>query len=360
MRPLIYLVLLILAFHIAGCNNKNRIKPLKPLTVATGEWEPYVGEQLPKNGPLAELMSAVLADLGYVPIFKFYDWGIVERQVYLGYPSMAFPYLRSKERLDTGFMYSAPITRLDYVLFYHKRTNASADQIRSLEALKSRLDQSGNRIKIAKIKGYTKLDPFDTAKYYQQVNSAEEGFNLLIRDSTVQYFLESRRVGLEILKSNLLLDDKDDFSYLGNSPDPGIPDDPALAKKSNFHILLSPRFPVEDTSKLNEAIRKLDSLFLQTLEEKIAASSTVRNEGFLHSRSDDPIYGFSSPEDQGPDCVLPENTRVIVIEWHASYLTMLEERRDFRNDSKSQVKILNGPLRGKVMWVMSTQIHLDN
>jgi polar amino acid transport system substrate-binding protein len=359
MKYLIPLVIILPLFIFAHCSDEKQIKPLKPLTVATGEWEPYVGENLPKNGPVAEMMSAVLAELEYVPVFKFYDWGIVERHLQAGYPSMAFPYLKSEERIKNGFKYSVPIIQLDYVLFYYNPNQDSLSQIKSLETLKASFDQDGNNMKIAKIKGYSKLSPFDDNIYYMKVNSAVEGFNLLMKDSTVQYFLESRLVGLAVLKSQELLADKDDFSYLGKSLNENVPDDTALAKNSNFHILLSPKVPDQLVADLNEAIGNLDTLFLNSVKDKILSASELKSTAVLNSTTGYPIYGYPNFNENIPIYLLPGNTKVLVMNWHETYQERITEPDILNDILKSQVKVLNGPLQGKVMWVSSKQIHLE-
>lgn len=340
---------------VNGCSSSDQIKPLKPVRVATGNWEPFVGENLPHNGPLAEMISTVLVDLGYVPEFKFYDWPMVEIHLKTGNPGLAFPYIKSNDRLKEGFQYSDPLYTFEYVLFYHKDREKEFSLLTSLDQIMKK------GLHIGRIRGYTKLPAISDKNTYIPVSSTVEGFQLLRKSATgsvsktkkIDFLLESKIVGLRTLKSQDISQDKDEFKYLGQNGKP------ELISKASLRVMLSPKYDETLVKKINKAIHNPDNQqIFDSVSERIKATSL--DTAYLSANVDKAIFGYKNAENNGARYLLPRNSRVLVVKWGSAYTEAVDSNSNDQVENRSLVKLLSGPLRGKLVWVNNVHITLEH
>ena len=339
---------------VSACSTDDQTKPLKPLRVATGNCEPFVGEKLPHNGPIAEMISTILVDMGYAPKFKFYDWPMVEVHLKTGYPGLAFPYIKSEERVEDGFQFSDPLYTFEYVLFYRKDRAQEFSSIITLEEIKSR------GLKIGRIRGYAKIPSITGDESYVQVSSAAEGFQMLRRSSDgngssgkkIDFLLESKAVGLRSLSSRDIAEDKDEFRYLGDNGNR------ELVSKTSLRIMLSSKAHNSILEKINGSINdnKNQELF-DSLRERIGGGTQYA--AFLSAENGKAIYGYTSPTERERGFLLPRNTKVLVVKWGVAYTKALDIKNEEQAGDKSRVKLLSGPLRGKVVWVDNDYLTLE-
>lgn len=329
---------------ITGCSSDNQVKPLKPLHVATGNWEPYVGENLPHNGPLAEMVAVILVDLHRVPEFKFYDWLMIRKHLEAGYPSIAFPFNKPEQAERKGFHYSEPLLSFDYVLFYHKKNHEAAKKIKSLT------DLNNSSKRIGRIRGYTKLPSIQNDSAYTEVASTVDGFNRLLNGDDMDYLLEGKIVGLRILQSQLIAADKDDFKYLGQPEGPHDQEETKFISNVDLHIMLSPRLDTKILDRINAAIGDpKNEEFFKSLRRRINANAGIQDTAFLVAPGNETISGFFNRTGKTPDVLIPGNSKVLVTDWGQAY--QIKSETEQPNSGRSQVKLLNGPLIGKVVWV---------
>ncbi|MCU7807381.1 MAG: transporter substrate-binding domain-containing protein [Candidatus Thiodiazotropha sp. (ex Semelilucina semeliformis)] len=337
---------------IAGCSSEDQVNPLKPLRVATGNWQPFVGEELPHGGPLATMISTIFVDLGYVPEFQFYDWPMVEIHLETGYPSLAFPFIKSDERVAKGFRFSNPLHTFDYVLFYHKDR---AEEFSTIESFGDLHDMS---LKIGRIRGYAKLTSISGDDDYVEVPSAVAGFGMLRRskhDNTedgkrIDFLLESKSVGLDILKSRHVASDKGDFMFLGQA---GREE---LISKVSLSIMVSPKMDASILSEINDAIEG-NKRFFDGLRSKMVASN--ESEANLVSPTGTTIFAYEGRLSDNASFIIPRNSQVLIVEWGEAYTNELHSNSsEFIGFGKSQVKLLNGPSKGRVVWVKNEYISL--
>lgn len=340
---------------LVGCSSDDQVKPLKPLQVATGNWEPFVGEHLPHNGPLAEMVTTILGDFGYAPEFQFYDWPMVEKQLERGYPALAFPFIESEERKnERGFVFSEPLQVVDYVLFYHKDREAEFSSISSMQDIVDR------ELKIGRIRGYAKLSAIQGEENYIEAPSAVSGFKMLRRNKhddglggkKIDFLLESRIVGQDILEGEHIDHDKDDFMYLGQAGPTG------LISKVNLCIMLSAKLDKDVTAAINESINSPKNReFFENLREKTAHSRPET--ALLSAPRGKLIYGYARESSDAEVIVIPQNSRVLIMKWGNVYTAANNRVMEDVDPGVSQVKLLNGPLKGKVMWVSGRNITLE-
>lgn len=91
--------------------------PVVPLV--TGEWPPYVSQELPGQGPITEIVVAALAAVGCRASVQFAPWKRCEWMLAEGKAFGAFPYVRNVAREKT-FAFSQPFIRLEDRFFYLK------------------------------------------------------------------------------------------------------------------------------------------------------------------------------------------------------------------------------------------------
>lgn len=103
------------------------------LTLATGEWAPYVSRDLPKNGFITEIISEALRIMDVEPRYVFYPWRRCYEGVVSGKVWAAFPYSRTEER-EKEVLYSDNISYSVTKFFTYG--DADIDGYASLEALK--------------------------------------------------------------------------------------------------------------------------------------------------------------------------------------------------------------------------------
>lgn len=346
-----YLIFLTIAiFIISGCNKSTQVKPLKPIHVATGDWEPYVGQNLKNNGPVAQLISTILIEIDYLPVFKFYDWGFIHPHLDAGYPGFAFPYLKGNDTLD--YKYSIPIVKLDYVLFYYGTANKSEYNFESVDQIVEA------NMKIGLIKGYTKFPGLDNDSIYTEVPNALEGFEKLVNGS-IDFLLEAKNVGQQLTMSGKIKADASHFNYLGKARQPNKKDNSVFVKNLSYRIKFSLKVSNEFISSINNAIKKCTVTdYYKSLEAKANELQKEEIQAHIISHDNSLVYGYRSSLKEQPDYVLPSSSKVVVLKWNEIFYSQINKKDKTHAQLRSQVKILKGPLKGKVLWVENKQIEL--
>ena len=93
------------------------------ITVAATEWSPYMSEQLPNNGVVAEITRVAFEKAGYKAVFKFYPWKRLLASAEDGAVDAAMGVSYTEER-TAYFLYSVQTTFEDpKVIYYNKHEN---------------------------------------------------------------------------------------------------------------------------------------------------------------------------------------------------------------------------------------------
>ncbi len=96
------------------------------VTIMTGEWPPYVSENMENNGFTAEIVSHAMLAADLEPAFSFMPWKRCARNVESGEGLAAFPYAVTAEREEYA-SFSEPIAKTRNVFFYIKSNLGSFD-----------------------------------------------------------------------------------------------------------------------------------------------------------------------------------------------------------------------------------------
>jgi hypothetical protein len=299
------------------------------------------------------MMSTILIDLGYVPEFKFYDWPLAEIHLETGYPGLAFPFIKSKERVEKGFRFSDALHTFDYVLFYHKDREQTFSSITALK------DIQDKGLKIGRLRGYAKLASLLHDKNYIEIPNAATGFQMLQtgNDGIVQkgkqidFLLESKAVGLAALESSQISYDKDDFRFLGQD---GRGE---LISRVSLRVMISPKLDASILHKINLSIKE-NKEFFDSLRTRTGSNDQVM--AFLAAPVGEIIYGYGGKAASTGKFMIPQNSSVLITEWGQAYSVDALDNHLASVPGRTQVKLLSGPLKGKVVWVGSQYITLES
>lgn len=339
-------------FMCAGCTSGTQVKPLKPIHVATGEWAPFVSQNLENNGPVAQMISTILIELDFIPTFKYYDWGSVHTHLNTGYPSFAFPYMMGNDTLE--YKYSDPIIDLDYVLFFYSEDGGSKCSFDSLDDIV----KAGKTI--GRIKGYTKLPWIEDDSAYEEVSSSLDGFRMLA-DGKIDFLMEARHAGELLTKSDKILADASNFGYLGKSDSLGEKDDTTFVSKLSFRIKFSSMVSDEFISSINHSIESAHkTIYYQNLIDKINNPKKESWLAYLKDSDSSLIYGYSGSSVDKFDYILPASTKVVVVEWNRIFCDKITLQGENYSKLRSKVKVLNGPLNGKIVWIENRNIFIKD
>ncbi|VEB40695.1 Bacterial extracellular solute-binding proteins, family 3 [Chromobacterium violaceum] len=104
--------------------------------LASGEWPPYVSQQLPEQGVYTEIVREAFRRAGYQVRISFQSWPQTELLTKSGKAAAAFPYRPTPER-EKDFDFSAPLMHSTSYLFYHKPHQPNPPQpFKSLDELR--------------------------------------------------------------------------------------------------------------------------------------------------------------------------------------------------------------------------------
>lgn len=161
----------------------------RTITLATLEWEPYIGPHLPGKGYVAEVVNKALKGAGYEVQLDFYPWA---RAIHLAENGSIDGYVPEyySDSLDEHFYISDPFPGGDLVFF--KRTTDSISY-KTLQDLKPYV--------IGVVRGYVNTEEFDNASYLQieEVMGDQQNFQKLLQ-KRIDLVVADRNVGLWLLK----------------------------------------------------------------------------------------------------------------------------------------------------------------
>ncbi|KUE78472.1 amino acid ABC transporter substrate-binding protein [Aeromonas schubertii] len=84
--------------------------------IAVGEWPPYVGAELPRQGFLCELVKEAFHEVGIEASFHFFPWQRAYKLTLAGEFEATMPWFRSAQR-EQAFYYSLPLGHFTTRLF---------------------------------------------------------------------------------------------------------------------------------------------------------------------------------------------------------------------------------------------------
>ena len=109
----------LLAVPIATSETQTNQGTLSKLELSVGEWPPFLGENLPKQGLIANLLTDVFIDAGYQVEFNFLPWIRAYQVTAKGDYAATAVWMFKEERAE-DFYYSDPVLNERFVFIYRK------------------------------------------------------------------------------------------------------------------------------------------------------------------------------------------------------------------------------------------------
>jgi polar amino acid transport system substrate-binding protein len=175
-------------------DSQSKSTELIDIQISAGEWPPFLGESLPNQGIVRQLITDVFFDAGYDVEFVFLPWSRAYQETAKGNYSATAVWMFKDDRAN-DFLYSDPVLNEQFVLFH--RTDTPFNWA-TLDDLKGKLIGGGQ--------GYSYGPMFDKA--------LEEGQFEMLRQARVEQniqMLATSRIDLfieEMSVANYTLNDK--------------------------------------------------------------------------------------------------------------------------------------------------------
>lgn len=326
----------VLVLAVVITNTKlNPTRPDRPVIIATSDWAPYVGRDLPADGPLAEILRQVLASQGYDATVEYTSWDLALKRVDSGQALAAFPLVASEARADE-FLASDPLVQFVYVLFYD--TTRPPPVVNAPEDLRE--------LRVARITGYDYWPELDHAvgTYVDYLSSAE-AFRALAADE-VDLVVEGNLAGQAVLSSSEVPLDGARFRVLEG-------EHPLLSSAQALHLFVAQDRASEDFLEgFNQALAEFQYTEAHNqLMRDLQTPSGARDVALVGVEDELPTLMDSTGR---PVATLPRGSRAAVLSWpegtgHGEVPPA---------DLTVEVKVLDGPGQGRVGFVNLAELEL--
>ncbi|NDV25887.1 ABC transporter substrate-binding protein [Desulfovibrio sp. JC010] len=183
----------------------------RSVSLATGEWPPYVSEYLVDNGMAAELVAEVFKEVGIEVSNTFYPWTRALLSVEKGGCAGSYPWRKEVDREEFG-LFSDELFSTEFMFFYYK--NKFQDN-ESLNAEKVYPYIVGVPL------GYAQLEDLKKRGYRCKVITNSANGILMLLKGHIDFLAEAEAVG-DFLIRQLLMGREDEFGKInaGLSPKP--------------------------------------------------------------------------------------------------------------------------------------------
>ena len=159
------------------------------ITLATLEWEPYIGSKMSRYGLTAEIVMEVFELMGYSVDIKFHSWTEAMQLGEAGSIDGIFPAYHSESR-EAHFAFSEPFAESP-LGFYKKSAAVAGPNISQLKRAEEnivfpedpRVDQTAvlklmRQYKFGVVKGYVNTPEFDAATFLEKVEAQSDEENM--------------------------------------------------------------------------------------------------------------------------------------------------------------------------------------
>lgn len=324
------------AFVVAGLR-ANPISPARPMPISSGSWAPFVGPELPDGGPLAKLVTETLRRSGYSPEISYTSWSLAEGRVTSGASLGVFPLVGSASR-RANLLLSDRLLDFEYVLFYNRRNGEPK--------VETAADLS--RLRVGGIAGYDYWSTLESAVGdFVEFDTSLDGFRALA-DGKIDVLAEGLLSGQAVLTSSAFAGDTGDFSH--------IKGDSSLVHSVEGLYFMMPNTAAGATV-LERFNRELGKMRQTGEAERIVAELTP---AATQAVALNPFGNTGLVEllDANGKLVLlaPQGTRAQVLAWPKEFS---DAGAGVGERVLIQVKISNGPARGRVLYVDARAVQLE-
>ena len=328
-RWLQLLFLFICVFSIVASILMVRVQPPKAaqsVQVLTSDWEPYVDTTAEQGGIIGDMVTSVLASSGYNANVAFDNWAPGLDKVERGTAFGIFPMVKSAER-EALFEYSDPLVSYRYVLF------ARTDE--QIPDAVLRGDLTG--IRVGKIDGYDYWPELENSHAeFTSYPSTIAGFAALAKGE-VDLLAESDIVGRATLESEKFSGDASEFRIIEG-------DHPALSSEDSVYFLIrKSKISSDVMTRFNASLKEYKNT--DRYREQVEALTVSPDHVVLTGD------GLVEVLDEfgKPMGAVPPGVAARVLEWP----------KDLAEGSQTTIKMLDGPLAGRIAIVNLENVEVN-
>ena len=189
------------AQHVQAQHVQNQQK----ITIAVGEWPPYISQDQKHNGVISHMISDIFADIGIDASIQFFPWARAYNDTVEGLHSATAIWMDKDER-KIDFIYSKPVLVEQFVFFHNKALPfdwTSIDDLKNFavggvyaSSYGPELDQalSAEKIKM------------------ERVNHPQQNFKKLLKNR-IELFPFELHVGSSILKKHFTTEQQQQITH---------------------------------------------------------------------------------------------------------------------------------------------------
>ena len=334
-----YFKILLISFLLAF--SSLSAQSLKNLELVTGEWPPYSTSRVEGYGLITELVKAALQDMGYNPAFSFSPFFIAYELARKGTVTAAFPFFKNDQRLKEMY-YSDPLFEVNNVIFYNKNVNPTFSGIKSISELKN--------YRVGFVRSYSYSEEImNAAMNSVEVKTEVTAFKLLM-EGKIDLLPASEAVGQAIVDRHFDMVKH----YLGILP--------SIKYKETVHLIASKRVAANRSfmNQFNESLKTIKDagIYQEIIDKNLSGASASRLVRLQNPGSFPMIIARENPDDD-EIFVLPRGTRAVVLEWSPHFLIKGDTKMYDEMFKKSKVRIVEGPLKGRVLYVENMYIEIE-
>jgi polar amino acid transport system substrate-binding protein len=333
-------------------------EPKNFITLATGEWPPYTtaqplsdresARQAAGYGIAVDIINEVLNEMHYIPHLEFMGWSKTLDVVEHGLVRAAFPFVRSEKREQFAY-YSDSLFKISSVLFYN------IDRLKHPSIYQDYRD-------LAKCTNHCRVGIVRDYAYPEEI--LENISNPLIIDDERLAFRKLISGEIDMLPSDqrvaqVLLDKHYPTAQHQIAVLPGL-----AASEQDVYLIAGRNNPENAAfiERFNDVLGKLRKAgdIDRILERYLSEDELVFEVRLTTINSYPLIFGTPNNEENiSEGLLIPRGTHAIVVSWHKSFheLGQLDVQRQMRE--KSLVKIMEGPLKGELLWVPNIFISFE-
>ncbi len=323
-------VLLLICIFIYGLNANS-------LKITTDNWYPYVDNKLSNKGITTEIIDAIMEELkiNYSLELNSFENGYLytKEEKY----DATFPYFKTLER-EKEMNYSKSLLETENVLFYNVNNYNKNSLYNS---------------KIGLINGYAYKN-IDVNKFKNKIffNNELRAFNSLNRGE-IDLLPSNKLVGITIIKK-YFNDFYTNIEYIK---------DKEFISLDTLHLISSVnsknRVFMEKFNNALDSLKKSGKYDEILFKNQELLNPTISDYVRLVSNSSFPIVVASETLNSQEKYMLPTGTKAIVLEWSEYFkkpgiIKFYDEML-----KKTKVRIINGPLKGKILYIENMYIQID-
>ncbi len=309
------------------------------LKITTDNWFPYTSEVMDNKGIVTEIVHVVLNKQKYELDFNSFHDGYfaTKNNKYIA----TFPYFKTKQR-EKEMLYSDELLKVKNVIFYNKN-KFNENNINNIY---------GYTIGIVKGYEYKNIDisKFKNIKSFESELIAFE----MLNKGLIELLPSNKLTGIHIIKK-YYNDFYSSIDIIKNKKYISVDTMHLIVKKNTQNQKFIKKFNNSlKEIKRNGKYHKVLLLNRKYLEPNI--SNFVK---LVNNTEAFPMVTATLKRDSVKKFMIPRGTKAIVLQWSKHFIKEGNIKIFDEMFKKTKVKIINGPLKGKILFVDNMFIEIE-